>query len=55
MTELIAVTPEDLSTSHVNKLSASGDDIIRWPWPIDQAELDKFIREASAVLRKAGG
>jgi hypothetical protein len=54
-TKLIAVTPNDFTTSQLNKLSASGDDIVRWPWPLNEAELDRFLREASAVLRKAGG
>jgi hypothetical protein len=36
-------------------MSASGDDIIPWAWPVNEADLDRFIREAAKVLREAGG
>jgi hypothetical protein len=51
-TELIGVTPREFTTREFEKLHAQGVNVDRWPWPVDEDELAKLIRQ---LRRDFGG
>jgi hypothetical protein len=44
-TELIAVTPREFTAGELRNLSHQGANITRWPWPVDEDEMSRLIRD----------
>jgi hypothetical protein len=51
-TELIAVTPREFTEGQLKKLRPQGVGLTRWPWPVDEDELLRLVRQ---LKRDFGG
>ena len=53
-TDLIGVTPRAFSNGELRKLSSQCVSIERWPWPVDEDEMLRFLRDLGNELRVEG-